>query len=229
MAQPGDRRSSAAATSACTPRCGCRRSCRRGEAEIIVVDPQPHMTYQPFLPEAAAGSVEPRHVVVPLRRMLRSAGCITGARHRADPRREAGPDRAGRGRGRSTVSYDVLVVAAGLGRAHAADPRAGRARHRLQDHRRGHLPAQPRAVPARRGRLHRRPRAAAAGAHVHVRRRRLRRRRGAGRAGGHGPLREPALLPAASPDDMRWVLVEATGPDHARGRPGDGPPTPSSG
>ena len=40
----------------------------RGRAEIVVVDPQPHMTYQPFLPEAAAGSVEPRHVVVPLRR-----------------------------------------------------------------------------------------------------------------------------------------------------------------
>src|SRR3954462_5403336 len=31
----------------------------RGRAEIVVVDPQPHMTYQPFLPEAAAGSVEP--------------------------------------------------------------------------------------------------------------------------------------------------------------------------
>ncbi|HEX2774954.1 MAG TPA: FAD/NAD(P)-binding protein, partial [Micromonosporaceae bacterium] len=26
---------------------------RSREAEVIVVDPQPHMTYQPFLPEAA--------------------------------------------------------------------------------------------------------------------------------------------------------------------------------
>ena len=60
--------SSAAVTSASTPPCGCRGSCPAGAAEIIVVDPQPHMTYQPFLPEAAAGSVEPRHVVVPLRR-----------------------------------------------------------------------------------------------------------------------------------------------------------------
>ena len=32
------------------------------------------MTYQPFLPEAAAGSVEPRHVVVPLRRVLQVRG-----------------------------------------------------------------------------------------------------------------------------------------------------------
>ena len=30
-----------------------------GIARITVVDPQPHMTYQPFLPEAAAGAVEP--------------------------------------------------------------------------------------------------------------------------------------------------------------------------
>src|SRR3954447_8317953 len=47
-----------------------QRRLSRGRAEIVVVDPQPHMTYQPFLPEAAAGSVEPRHVVVPLRRTL---------------------------------------------------------------------------------------------------------------------------------------------------------------
>src|SRR5688500_8407642 len=50
-----------------------------GRADVIVVDPQPHMTYQPFLPEAAAGSVEPRHVVVPLRRTLDKCRVITGA------------------------------------------------------------------------------------------------------------------------------------------------------
>ncbi len=50
-----------------------------GRAEVIVVDPQPHMTYQPFLPEAAAGSVEPRHVVVPLRRTLPRCRVVTGA------------------------------------------------------------------------------------------------------------------------------------------------------
>lgn len=38
--------------------------------EIVVVGPEPYMTYQPFLPEAAAGSISPRHVVVPLRRVL---------------------------------------------------------------------------------------------------------------------------------------------------------------
>jgi NADH dehydrogenase len=51
----------------------------RGLAQITVVDPQPHMTYQPFLPEAAAGSVEPRHVVVPLRKVLRRCRVVTAA------------------------------------------------------------------------------------------------------------------------------------------------------
>jgi NADH dehydrogenase len=36
------------------------------------------MTYQPFLPEAAAGSISPRHVVVPLRRVLPKAEVLTG-------------------------------------------------------------------------------------------------------------------------------------------------------
>jgi NADH dehydrogenase len=84
----------------------------RGRAEIVVVDPQPHMTYQPFLPEAAAGSVEPRHVVVPLRRTLNRCRVITGAltdlthaekRARIAPVEGAGFD----------ISYDVLVMAAG--------------------------------------------------------------------------------------------------------------------
>jgi NADH dehydrogenase len=56
-----------------------QRKLSPGRAEITVVDPQPNMTYQPFLPEAAAGSVEPRHVVVPLRRVLRKCRVVTGA------------------------------------------------------------------------------------------------------------------------------------------------------
>ncbi len=51
---------------------------RRNEATVTVVDPKSYMTYQPFLPEAAAGSIQPRHVVVPLRRVLDGAEIITG-------------------------------------------------------------------------------------------------------------------------------------------------------
>jgi NADH dehydrogenase FAD-containing subunit len=84
----------------------------RGRAQIVVVDPQPHMTYQPFLPEAAAGSVEPRHVVVPLRPTLKHCrvitGAVTGVRHgekRAQVAPVEGPP--------FTVTYDILVMAAG--------------------------------------------------------------------------------------------------------------------
>jgi NADH dehydrogenase len=42
------------------------RLLRRGEATVTVVDPRGYMTYQPFLAEAAAGSVEPRHVIATL-------------------------------------------------------------------------------------------------------------------------------------------------------------------
>ncbi len=85
---------------------------RRGEARVSVVDPRSYMTYQPFLPEAAAGSLEPRHVVVPLRRVLRRCDVITGRvtsiRHAARVACIApstGPA--------YELSYDVLVVAVG--------------------------------------------------------------------------------------------------------------------
>ncbi|MCE7081418.1 NAD(P)/FAD-dependent oxidoreductase [Streptomyces sp. ST2-7A] len=51
---------------------------RYSEATVTVVDPRSYMTYQPFLPEAAAGSISPRHVVVPLRRVLPRAEVLTG-------------------------------------------------------------------------------------------------------------------------------------------------------
>src|SRR6185295_15841294 len=55
------------------------RKLRRGEAEVTVVDPNPHMTYQPFLPEAAAGNISPRHSVVPLRRELKRSHVLAGS------------------------------------------------------------------------------------------------------------------------------------------------------
>lgn len=50
---------------------------RPGEADVTMVDPLPYMTYQPFLPEVAAGSVDPRHAVVAQRRHLKSTNIIT--------------------------------------------------------------------------------------------------------------------------------------------------------
>ncbi|WP_150308199.1 NAD(P)/FAD-dependent oxidoreductase [Planctomonas psychrotolerans] len=50
---------------------------RPGEADVTLVDPLPYMTYQPFLPEVVAGSVEPRHAVVSQRRHLDKTTFIT--------------------------------------------------------------------------------------------------------------------------------------------------------
>ncbi|WP_229376829.1 NAD(P)/FAD-dependent oxidoreductase [Streptomyces spirodelae] len=54
---------------------------------ITILDPDPYMTYQPFLPEAAAGSISPRHVVVPLRRVLSHCQVIVGEARTIDPDR----------------------------------------------------------------------------------------------------------------------------------------------
>lgn len=84
----------------------------RGRAEIVVIDPQPNMTYQPFLPEAAAGSIEPRHVVVPLRRVLKKCRVITGrvSAIAHDQRSVTVEPEVGDA---YQLSYDLLVVAPG--------------------------------------------------------------------------------------------------------------------
>lgn len=50
---------------------------RQGEAEVVMVDPLPYMTYQPFLPEVAAGSIESRHAIVAHRRHLKHTRVVT--------------------------------------------------------------------------------------------------------------------------------------------------------
>ena len=54
-----------------------QKQLRRGEAEVVMVDPLPYMTYQPFLPEVAAGSIEPRHSVTSHRKHLTKTRVIT--------------------------------------------------------------------------------------------------------------------------------------------------------
>jgi len=48
------------------------------QAQITVVDPNPYLTYAPFLPEAAAGSIESRYVVAPLRKALPGVEIVEG-------------------------------------------------------------------------------------------------------------------------------------------------------
>ncbi|POM27511.1 NADH dehydrogenase-like protein [Actinomadura rubteroloni] len=92
-----------------------RRDLRRGDVTITVIDPQSYMTYQPFLPEAAAGNLEPRHVVAPLRKVLKRCrvrnGYVTQVddAHRCVTYRPAGADE----HAEQQIPYDVLVVALG--------------------------------------------------------------------------------------------------------------------
>ena len=89
-----------------------QKKLRRNEARITIVDPQNYMTYQPFLPETAAGSLEPRHVVVPLRKVLKQCrvltGLVTGIDHASRTATVLPLEGAA-----YPVRYDVIVVAPG--------------------------------------------------------------------------------------------------------------------
>ncbi|MEU1119144.1 MULTISPECIES: NAD(P)/FAD-dependent oxidoreductase [unclassified Streptomyces] len=90
---------------------------RRGEVEIVVVTPDPYMTYQPFLPEAAAGSISPRHVVVPLRRVLAACRIVIGEVESVDHAKRTATFSTlateEEGTGPVQITYDELVLAPG--------------------------------------------------------------------------------------------------------------------
>jgi NADH dehydrogenase len=90
------------------------KNLKRGEATVTVVDPRPYMTYQPFLPEAAAGSISPRNIVAPLRRVIKgpNAEVITGRVASVDHSRNAATI-APNGSETYELSFDHLVVAVG--------------------------------------------------------------------------------------------------------------------
>ncbi|MEU1150528.1 NAD(P)/FAD-dependent oxidoreductase [Streptomyces sp. NPDC005863] len=90
---------------------------RRGEVEIVVITPDPYMTYQPFLPEAAAGSISPRHVVVPLRRVLAACRIVIGEVESVDHAKRTATFSTlateEEGAGPVQITYDELVLAPG--------------------------------------------------------------------------------------------------------------------
>jgi len=85
---------------------------RRGEAEVTMVDPRPYMTYQPFLPEIAAGSIDPRHSVVPHRAHLKTTrivtASVTGVNH-AEKKATVTPAEGEP----FELDYDIIVMTAG--------------------------------------------------------------------------------------------------------------------
>ncbi|MEV4054860.1 NAD(P)/FAD-dependent oxidoreductase [Amycolatopsis sp. NPDC049688] len=85
---------------------------RHGEAEVTLVDPRPYLTYQPFLPEVVAGSVEARHAAVPLRRHLRRTRVVAGAVTAIDHGHRVVTVQPADG-GPRELGYDLIVVTAG--------------------------------------------------------------------------------------------------------------------
>ena len=85
---------------------------RKGEAEVTVVDPVPYLTYQPFLPEVAAGSIEPRHAVVSQRRHLTKSTVVTGKVSKIDHATKTAEITPPVGEP-WTVEYDQVIVTAG--------------------------------------------------------------------------------------------------------------------
>ena len=79
---------------------------------VTVVNPENFMQYQPFLPEVASGTIDPRAVVVPLRHVLRHCEIVIGEVEHVDHASRHASVRLPDGR-RTPLDYDVVVLAAG--------------------------------------------------------------------------------------------------------------------
>lgn len=83
-----------------------------GEARITVIDPNSYMTYQPFLPETAAGNISPRHVAVPLRKVFDRVRVLGGRVVRIDHAERTVRYEPNAGEPED-IHYDHIVLAAG--------------------------------------------------------------------------------------------------------------------
>ena len=80
---------------------------------VTIVEPNPYMTYQPFLPEVAAGSMEGRNATVPLRQHLRDTELIPGhvvSVNHAERTATVGPIDNGEP---FDLKYDEIILGAG--------------------------------------------------------------------------------------------------------------------
>src|SRR5256885_6254866 len=89
---------------------GLERVLPRGSAGVTLVTDVTFLLYTPLLPGAAAGTLEPRHVVVPLREELDETDIRLGHVTGADPGRNELYYRSVDGRD-VTLRYDQLIVA----------------------------------------------------------------------------------------------------------------------
>jgi NADH:ubiquinone reductase (H+-translocating) len=96
-----------------------------GRRGATIVSPENYMLFTPLLPEAASGTLEPRHVVVPLRLMCRRAELVLGRVTALDTARRVVAVEALDGP--IEIGYERLVLA--LGSVSRALPVPGLAEH----------------------------------------------------------------------------------------------------
>ena len=96
-----------------------------GRRRATIVSPQNSMLYTPLLPEAASGTLEPRHVVVPLRQMCPHAELVLGSVTSLDLEQRAVAVESIAGP--LEIGYERLVVA--LGAVSRVFPVPGLAEH----------------------------------------------------------------------------------------------------
>jgi NADH dehydrogenase len=91
---------------------GLERTLAAHEAQLELVAPENFMCYQPLLPEVASGSIEPRHAVVPLRKVLARTHVTLGRLAGLDPDTRQAKIEPSDGPARE-LRYDHIVL--GLG------------------------------------------------------------------------------------------------------------------
>jgi len=79
---------------------------------VTVVNQESFFQYQPFLPEVASGTIDPRAAVVPLRRVLKRCRIVIGEVTRVDHDAREVRVRTAGGDER-TIGYDIVVLAPG--------------------------------------------------------------------------------------------------------------------
>src|ERR1700733_1720697 len=104
------------------------RAMPKQSARLILVNETNFMLYTPFLPEAAAGTLEPRHVVTPLRDILKRTYLRWGSIVAHDPQAKTVELRAKYGE-TETLPYDQLLLS--LGSVSRTLPVPGLAEHAI--------------------------------------------------------------------------------------------------
>jgi NADH dehydrogenase len=88
------------------------RQLRDTNARVLLVAPDNFLLFSPLLPEAASGTIEPRHAVIPLREFLRRTEVVLGTIDALDLEARTA-DLVGDRGARTRVSFRAVVIAPG--------------------------------------------------------------------------------------------------------------------